>query len=78
MTGVGRGVVEMSLGCWQSSLLNHRCSSVIIHKVVHLFFVLFHMCFIVKMFFKKQKKFCTSIRMRTLNVCLVRARVYYI
>lgn len=65
MIGVERGIGEMSLECWQSSLFNHRCLSEIIQRTINLFFAL--LCVIVKPIFKNKKirkNIGTSIRMR--------------
>lgn len=46
----------MSLECWQSSILNHRCSFMLIHRAVYLGFALFRMCYSKNDFLKTRKK----------------------
>lgn len=55
MHGIERGMRRMSLGYRQTCVLNHKCSSVIIHRAIYLFSGLFHMCVTVENVFKNKK-----------------------
>lgn len=87
--GVERGMGEMFLGCWQSSLLNHRCSFMIIPTAVHLGFVLFHMCYSTNGSFNEIRKQhlhiyqnedfqCVLILGKSLLYCLKKQKQYFV